>query len=464
MSLEDAGLSHEDGADLIALDKEHVWHHLVQHAGFDSADPFVVVEGHGMTVTDAKGKEYLDSTSGGVWSVNVGYGRESIAKAVYDAIRKMCYYAGSGGTEPGARFAERLVDVMPGLSRVYYSNSGSEANEKAYKLVRQLAHLDGNNKKTILYRDRDYHGTTIGALSSSGHDQRRDQYGPFVEGFAPVAHCCCYRCPFGKTYGSCEIECAKDVERAIIEHGPENVGSIVLEPVTAGGGIIVPPPEYFPMVQEICRKYDVKIHIDEVVCGFGRTGKWFGYQHFGVEPDFVTMAKGVASGYAAISCTVTTEAVFNRFKANPGDPLAYFRDISTFGGCTAGPAAGIENMRILKDEDLIANAAAMGLYLQDKLKGLAQKHSVIGDVRGLGLIAGFELVSDRDSKEPVHESYVARLQTHCSANGVLVGRANRSFKNLNNAIYLTPALIAGRSEIDDITAALDKALEEVPLG
>jgi taurine-pyruvate aminotransferase len=240
------------------------------------------------------------------------------------------------------------------MSRVYYSNSGSEANEKAYKMVRQIAHRrHGGKKWKILYRERDYHGTTIAALASGGQPERAAQYGPFPDGFVPVPHCLEYRAQWDVAdYGR---RAADAIEEVILREGPDTVGAIVLEPITAGGGVIVPPEGYWPRVQEICRKYDILLHIDEVVCGLGRTGTWFGYQHFGVEPDIVTMAKGVASGYAAISCTVTTEAVFDMFKDDAGDPLGYFRDISTFGGCTAGPAAAIENMRIIEEEGLLEN-------------------------------------------------------------------------------------------------------------
>ena len=316
--------------DIISTDKSTVWHHLMQHKTLENGDPLVIVKGKGLRVEDANGREYLDATSGGVWCVNVGYGRERIANAIRDQLVEMCYFANSGGNVPGAIYAEKLLEKMPGMGRVYYSNSGSEANEKAYKMVRQLSHIKGDGRKhKIIYRDRDYHGTTIGALSSSGQEQRKQQYGPFVPGFSSFSHCLCYRCPFGKTYGSCDIECAKDLETAILREGPDQVGAVVLEPVTAGGGVIPPVPEYFPIIQEICRKYDVLLHIDEVVCGVGRTGEWFGYQHYGVQPDMVTMAKGVASAYAAISCTVTTEDLFNQFKAHPEDNLSYFRDIST---------------------------------------------------------------------------------------------------------------------------------------
>jgi taurine-pyruvate aminotransferase len=424
----------------------------------------VIVSGKGMRVRDAKGRDYLDATSGGVWSVNVGYGRESIADVVREQLVEMCYFANSAGSIPGALFAERLLQKMPGLGKVYYSNSGSEANEKAYKMVRQLSHINGDGSRhKIIFRDRDYHGTTIAALSSTGQFERKNQYGPFVPGFSEFVNCCCYRCPFGKEYGSCDIECARDLETAIQREGPESVGAVILEPITAGGGVIPPVPEYFPIIQEICRKYDVLLHIDEVVCGLGRTGEWFGYQHYGVHPDIVTLAKGVASGYAAISCTVTTDAIFDQFKADPADRMHYFRDISTFGGCTAGPAAALENIRIIEEENLLENVRYVGDYLMDRLVALKDKYPVVGDVRGKGLFAGLELVTDRDSKQPAEESYSIRLAGHCMSNGVMIGRTNRSFRDFNNTLCLSPALIASQRDIDDIVDAIDKALEETPL-
>ncbi|MBY6093119.1 aminotransferase class III-fold pyridoxal phosphate-dependent enzyme, partial [Maritimibacter alkaliphilus] len=223
---------------------------------------------------------------------------------------------------------------------------------------------------------------------------------------------------------------------------PETVGALCLEPITAGGGVIVPPKGYWERVQEICRKYDILLHIDEVVCGLGRTGTWFGYQQFGIEPDFVTMAKGVASGYAAIACCVTTEKVFDLFKDDAADPLNYFRDISTFGGCTAGPAAALENMRIIEEENLLENTRKMGERLTANLLALQEKHAVIGEVRGLGLFQGVELVSDRTTKEPVPEKLAQQVVAECGAQGVIIGVTNRSLPGLNTTLCLSPALIA----------------------
>ncbi len=448
-----------DFSEAVESDRAHVWHHLSQHKRYETSDPMVMIEGKGLRLWDAQGREFLDAVSGGVWTVNVGYGRASIADAVRDQLVKLNFFANSAGNIPGALFSKKLIEKMPGMSRVYFSNSGSEANEKAYKIIRQIAHNRyGGKKHKILYRERDYHGTTITALSTTSQNQRRDQYGPFTPGFVEVPHCLEYRSQFGpcEDYG---VRAAKAIEDVILREGPDTVGGIVLEPVTAGGGVITPPEGYWETVQEICRKYDVLLHIDEVVCGMGRTGKWFGYQHYGVKPDIVTMAKGVASGYAAISCTVTTEAVFDEFKSDPSDPMSYFRDISTFGGCAAGPAAALENLRIIEDENLLENTTQMGDYLMGRLEELKQKHEIIGDVRGKGLFCGAELVSDRETKEPAPEHVVQAVTANCMAQGVIIGATNRSFDGFNNTLCLSPALISTRNDIDAIVDAVDGALE-----
>ncbi len=460
----DGNLSPNDISHVVDADRANVWHHLIQHKPFETGEPRIIIEGRGMRVWDQKGKEHIDAVSGGVWTVNVGYGRERIANAVRDQLIQLPYFAGAAGSVPGALFAEKLIEKMPGLSRVYYTNSGSEANEKAFKMVRQIAHKrHGGRKHKILYRDRDYHGTTISCLSAGGQDERNAQYGPFTPGFVRVPHCLEYRkheqdgAPV-ENYGEWA---ADQIEEVILREGPDTVGALCLEPVTAGGGVIVPPEGYWQRVQEICRKYDILLHIDEVVCGVGRTGTWFGYQHYGIEPDFVTMAKGVASGYAAIACCVTSERVFEMFKDDASDPMNYFRDISTFGGCTAGPAAAMENMAIIEEEGLLENTVQMGDYMLDQLHALADKHAVIGDVRGKGLFLGAELVSDRDSREPVDEKLAAQVVAECNAQGVIIGVTNRSVPGRNNTLCYSPALIATRDDIDQIIAATDTALTRV---
>ncbi|OWU86201.1 taurine--pyruvate aminotransferase [Oceanicola sp. 22II-s10i] len=458
----DGKFQDNDISKIVDADRAHVWHHLTQHKPFETGEPRIIVEGKGMKVWDQKGVEHLDAVSGGVWTVNVGYGRESIANAVRDQLIQLNYFAGAAGSVPGALFAEKLIEKMPGMTRVYYCNSGSEANEKAFKMIRQIAHKRyGGKKHKILYRDRDYHGTTIGALSAGGQEERIMQYGPMAPGFVAVPHCLEYRAQWdlsGEEYGR---RAADAIEEVILREGPDTIGGLCLEPITAGGGVIVPPEGYWPRVQEICRKYDILLHIDEVVCGIGRTGKWFGYQHYGIEPDFVTMAKGVASGYAAIACCVTTEKVFDLFKDDASDPMNYFRDISTFGGCTAGPAAALENMRIIEEENLLENCEKMGARLIANLEALAEKHAVIGQVRGKGLFCGAELVKDRETKEPADEKLCAKVVAECAAERVIIGVTNRSIPGFNNTLTFSPALIATEEDIDRITQAVDVALTRV---
>lgn len=448
--------------ELIADDKKYVWHHLTNHKVFENSDPTIFVKGKGMRVWDVNGKEYLDAVSGGVWTVNLGYGCEPLVKAVSDQMRELCYFANGFGNIPTIRFSKKLIEKMPGMSRVYLSNSGSEANEKAFKIVRQIAQTKHNGKKyKILFRNRDYHGTTITTLSACGQEERRMQYGPYTPGFVEFPACNVYRSPYPEGTANLGEKFAQEMEKVIQKEDPDTVGGVIVEPITAGGGVIVPPDGYYEAVQAICKKYGLLLIVDEVVCGLGRTGKWFGYQHFNVKPDMVTMAKGVAAGYAPISCTVTTEEVFQDFVVDTCDRDSYFRDISTFGGCTSGPAAGLANLEYMEENDVLANVNKMGDYLMDKLLELKKKYEIIGDVRGKGLFCGLELVKDRATKEPVDEGTAGAVVGNCMKQGVIIGKTSRCFREFNNTICLAPALIVTKNEIDEIVKALDNAFQAV---
>ena len=249
----------------------------------------------------------------------------------------MPYFAGAYGSIPAIKFAAKLLELLPRHGKVYFFSSGSEANEKAFKMVRLASRIcnQRQGKYKILYRDRDYHGTTIATMSACGQFERKKGFGPFVEGFAQVPHCLCYRCPFDKNYPGCSIDCARAVEEVILKEGPDTVGGFIVEPITAGGGIIPPVKEYFPMVQAICKKYGVWIIMDEVVCGFGRTGKFWGHHHYDVDPDIITMAKGLASSYEALSATAVKQEIYDIFlndTSNPEQQTNFSRDISTYGG------------------------------------------------------------------------------------------------------------------------------------
>lgn len=451
-----------DTEDMVKGDKDCLWHHLKPHKLFESSEQMIIVEGKGLMVTDIRGREYLDATSGGVWSVMVGYGRDSIAEAVCEQLKKMPYFAGVFGNVPAIKFAQKLLEKLPRMDKVYFSNSGSEANEKAYKIIRQASRIspERKGKYKIMYRDRDYHGTTIGAMSSTGQAQRKQDFGPFVEGFVEFPNCACYRCPYGKTYGECNIECARMVEDIILKEGPDTIGGLIVEPITAGGGILKPVKEYYPILQEICRKYDIWLVMDEVVCGFGRTGKFWGHEHYDVDPDIVTMAKGLASSYEALSATVVKQKVYDVFLNDPADPdtrLNYFRDISTYGGCTAPMTAALESTRIIEDEDLVKNSLVVGDYLIEKLEEL-KKYSCVGDVRGQGLFGGIEFVTDRATKEPITEGQMAALMGNVLGQGVIVGRTNSSFHGLNNIMNFAPCLTITKEQVDTVVAAVAAAI------
>ncbi len=451
-------LADYDVQDVIEKDRKHLWHHLFQHSVFETQDPQVFVEGEGARVRDIHGKEYLDGASGGVWCVNVGHGRESIARVVYEQLMRLPYYAGVVGTVPAAQYASALAEWMPELDHLYFANSGSEANEKAIKMVRQIAHLNGTGKYRVLYRDRDYHGTTIACLAASGQEERKEAYGPFPEGFAGIPHAMCYRCPFDKSYPDCNIECARALGDAIEAEGPDTVGGVILEPITAGGGVIPPVDEYYTIVREICDEHGVILIIDEVVCGFGRTGTMFGYEHYDFVPDIVTMAKGMASSYAPISAAAVRGEVFDTFLEDPSEKFHYFRDISTYGGCTAGFAAALENLRIIEEEDLIENSRVMGAYLLDRLRELSD-HPNVGDVRGRGLFAGVELVEDKASRTPVSEDVMMAVVKKAAEEGVLVGKTTRSVPGLNNTVNMAPPLIVTKADVDELVDAVQAGIE-----
>lgn len=453
-----------DADEMVKGDKDCVWHHLKPHKVFETQEQLVVVEGKGLYITDIRGREYLDVTSGGVWSVMVGYGRESVAKAVYDQLVKMPYFAGAFGNVPAIKFAQKLLEKLPRMGKVYFSNSGSEANEKAFKIIRQASKIvpERQGKYKVLFRDRDYHGTTIGAMAASGQNERKKDFGPFPHGFVEFPHCCCYRCPFDKTYPGCNIECAHVIEEVIEREGADTIGGLIVEPITAGGGIIPPVKEYFPIVQDICKKHDIWLIMDEVVCGFGRTGKFWGHEQFEVDPDIITMAKGLASSYEPLSATVVKQHIYDCFLNDPSDPetrLNYFRDISTYGGCAGPMAAALESTRIIEDEGLVENSRVLGKYLLEQLKEL-EDLPIVGDVRGVGLFCGVEFVRNKETKEPVSEAEMATIMSNMMAQNVIVGRTNSSITGLNTVMNFAPCLVITKEQIDRIVEAVRNAVEK----
>jgi adenosylmethionine-8-amino-7-oxononanoate aminotransferase len=350
--------------------------------------------------------------------------------------------------------------LLGGDNHVYFVTSGSEANEAAFKIARQYMKHEhpGQYRYKTISRYLGYHGTTLATLAAGGMGDRKQQFEPLGgNDFVHVAPPYCYRCPFGLTYPSCELACAKNIETTIQGEGPDTVSTLLVEPVMSGVGVAVPPDEYLPEVAAIAKKYGCLLHVDEVINGFGRTGKMFGHQHYGVQPDIVTVAKGLVSAYLPIAATVVRNRVFQSFVGAPSENRQVFQ-ISTYGGHPVAAAVAHRNIDILLEERLPERAAEHGAYLLDGLRTLMH-HPWVGDVRGKGLLAGVELVKDRRTKEAVPADCIKGVVDFARRHGVIVGRSGGG-RHLGNTIVLSPPLVITRQEIDRIVAVLDHAIVE----
>ena len=441
------------------VDKAHVWHPLFQHQRLEETALVVFESAHGTTLVDAEGNEYLDAYSA-LWNVNVGYGRQEIADAVYAQIQQLPYYPHSQINVPATVLAEQLSACLPGdLNHVYFCNSGSEANETAIKMARQYGRqtYPGENRYKIISRYRGYHGFTYGALSATGQARRRKAFEPLVPGFPHAHPPYCYRCPLGLDAASCSIACADEIERIIQWEGPETVIGVIAEPIIGGGGVIVPPDEYFPKLRQICDDYGLLLILDEVITGFGRTGKMFACEHWDVQPDIITLAKGLTSGYLPLGACVASTEVFNAFLGET-DENKEFAQVCTYGGHPVACAAGAANLKILREERLWENSEKVGTYLLSKLETLLDL-SIVGDVRGKGLMIAVELVqADGTHLETATTNQIVGQLRDFDTGGVIVGKIGHAVDEPENIIFIAPPLILTEAEADRIFETLRQVL------
>ena len=446
---------------VLEADLRHVWHPLTQHKTLAKQPPKVMVRGEGSTLVDADGREYLDAMAG-LWCVNVGYGRREIADAVYQQMLDLPYYPHMQANVPAAKLAERLTELTGGEpSHTYFVNSGTEANEAAYKLARQYhrqVHPQEPRYK-FLTRHYSYHGTSLSTLAAGCVPERKMKYEPLGDGFIHVQPAYCYRCPFELSYPSCGVACAKQVEYAIKAEGAEAVAAVVIEPIQSAVGVLVPPEEYLGEVAAACRRNGVLLILDEVINGFGRTGKWFAYQHYGVTPDLMCLAKGLTGGYQPIGAVMVTGEVFNAFLGDP-DENRQAAQVNTWGGHAAACAAALANLAIMDRENLPARAAETGAYLLDGLRGLLAL-PIVGDVRGKGLLIGVELVGDKASRAPLGNAQMGKVIRGCLDRGVIVGRSVGSGAGLGNCVVMSPPLVLTRPQADRIVETLGEVLKTV---
>jgi putrescine aminotransferase len=391
-----------------------------------------------------------------LWNVNIGHGRAEIGDAVREQIGKLAFAPSFFGFSnlPAIELAKKLIELTPPhLSRVFYTSGGSETNESAFKIARYFFKLNGQpDRFKIISRHQAYHGMSMGALSATGIAPYRDMAGPLVPGFSFIPAPYCYRCELGLTYPSCELACARALEQKIQEEGPETVAAFIGEPVMGAGGAIVPPPEYWPMIEAICRKYGILLILDEVITGFGRTGKRFALEHWNLRPDMLSLAKGISSGYVPLGASLITEEIYRDLvdKAPAGAPFPHG---FTYNGHPVACVAALKNIAILEQESLFEQAAEVGAYFQERLRAF-EDHPLVGDVRGMGLIAGVELVRDKPSKEPFEPIGTAGALVAAKAfERGLICRA------IADTVALAPPLCITKSQVDDVLRIFAKALD-----
>ena len=439
--------------------RAHLLHPLVEFKKYEQQGPRIVRGGSGMRIELADGTQMIDGLSG-LWNINVGHGRSEIVDAVADQMRKMPYYPSFWGfaTEPAIRLAERIVELLPQereLRHVLFTSGGSDANEMNFRLARLYHAVKGHpERQKILSRSWAFHGATRGAGSATTLPAYRVMSEPdplHTQTAAPY----CFRCDLGKTLPSCRIACADDVEAVILREGPETVAALIAEPVMGAGGIIVPPPGYFEKLQEICRRHDVLLILDEVITGFGRTGQWFGMEHWDVRPDLMSFAKGVTSGYLPLGGIVVADRVYETVRDLNPDGLPWMAGL-TYNNHASACAAGLANLEIVEREGLVENARTTGEYLREQLQAAFSGDARVAEIRGIGMLAAVEF-SEPGTTDPVggrSGSFPQAIATRCAKRGLTV-------RALWDNLALAPPLCTTHDEIDEIVGIVADAYSEV---
>ncbi len=433
---------------LISADQSHLIHPL--HSGADHAAPVMLTEGRGAILRDAEGREYIDGLAS-LWNVNVGHGRTELAEAAAEQMRRLAYTSAYVGysNEPAVRLAERLVALAyPNLSGVYFTTGGAESNETAFKIARYYWRRQGRPRKVkIISRHHGYHGVTLAAMSATGIPSFHAMFGPVVPGFVHIAPSYPYRS--GDSM-------AEALEAALAAEDPETVAAFIAEPVIGAGGVIPPHPDYFPQIRAICDRAGVLFIADEIITGFGRTGRWFALDHWGVLPDIVTFAKGVTSAYLPLGGVMVSGEIHRTIMEAP--PAERFMHAATYSAHPTCCAVGLRNLDILEREGLVDRAGAMGRRLLERAQTLRDL-PVVGDVRGLGLMCGIELVEDREMKSPAL-GLGARILREARQRGLItrMRAGQRGGHPIGDVICLAPPLVVTDAEVDRIVEILRDAI------
>ena len=434
----------QDSNELLDWSAKHLIH-------YHAYNPRIITGGKGVLLKDIDGKEFIDFAAM-VAAVNIGYGDKEVVEAIRQQLDQIAPITTNFLNIPQVRLARLLAEVAPELPRCFFATSGSEATELAIKTVRRHT-----GRRKIISRWGGYHGWTGSSLSASGAALYKREYDPMAPGFVHVPPPYCYRCDFGKQYPDCKLECAQIVESAIIYEHPSTVAAVIAEPIIGGGGAIVPPDGYLHELRRICSKYDLQLIIDEVITGFGRTGKMFAYQTFGVTPDLLTVAKGIASTYIALSAVLTNDTI-----ARGLEDYGKGESFSTYGNHPVACAAAVANIKAILERKLPENAARMGDYCLKALKDIAKDSPILGEARGKGLLLGVEIVKNKNTKETDIE-LGRRIARTSLGKGLFFGLSRLRVKNAVIAIF-SPPLTITREEIDKALEIFQSAVKEASIG
>ncbi|HEY8514613.1 MAG TPA: aspartate aminotransferase family protein [Candidatus Binatia bacterium] len=442
--------------DLDRLDRAHLVHGFGSPAVTERDGTLRLVKGRGVWVWDAAGRRYLDAVAS-LWNVNVGHGRAEIGRAMAKQASTLEYAPTLLGfsSEPAIALAARIARMTPpGLEHVFFTSGGSESNESVIRLARLYWRLRGRPEKIgIVALSRAYHGSSTGAASLTGLEAFHRGYEPMLPDVRRMARPYCYRCELGKTYPACDLDCASELERLVAREGAERIGACIVEPVQGVGGVIVPPPGWLERLRAICDRHEILLVADEVITGFGRTGKAFAVQHGAAVPDMLVFAKGVTSGYAPLGGVVLHERVYRTLvEAGPDFTLHHG---FTYSGHPVACAAGLANLDIIEREKLIPAVRRLGTYLRRRLARL-ERHDIVGEVRSIGLMAAIDLVRDRTTRAPFPEAEKVpwRIRRAALERGVIV-RAG------GDTIALCPPFVVTAEQIDQIVDVLDQAIASV---
>jgi len=453
--------------------RDNAWLHFTQMGVYQDKDrrPLMLVRGEGSTVWDIDGNAYLDLLAG-IYSVNAGYGRQRIVDAMAAQAAEMPFVNPFGYISvPTAVLADRLGELAPlgGNARVFFTSGGSESVESALKLAKQYHTINGfpHRFKTVSRRVA-YHGTTMGALSVNGLTDARSAFGPLVPGarHAPMSHR--YRCPYCQDAAACNLTCYDEIERIVEFEGPDQVAAIILEPVQNAGGCIPPgSPDYFQKVRKLCDDTGILMIMDEVICGFGRLGALFASEYYNVTPDLMTTAKGITSSYAPLGAVLARKEIADAFAEEPSEgvpaPVAAARKAGflhglTFGGHPVSCAAALANLDVMLEEDLPGRAQEMGAYLRSALEVTLGNHPNVGDIRGVGLFLGVELVADKATKETFRDNaLLVWLTDQMRERGLILRNDGRN----DPTTQLCPPLVITREECDRTVAILEETITEL---